>query len=231
MTRRAYLQAALPLDDGGGAAMTQLSIDAAGPVADPTLGQWFTPPDLAAALVGLAASTFDHDARCTLRVLEPSAGRGNLIRAIVARAPGAAIDAIDIDPRWCHELRVLGGCRVHEGDYLARPAPAQRYDLAVTNPPYDGGAETEHLAKLLDECTRIVALLPTRSLHGKARYRRVWHRFDPRPEARALGPNDWHVRQKVHCVSRPAFGESGGTDEIVLLDLRRAPGPCDVRWL
>lgn len=204
--------------------MTQLSIDAAGPVCDPSLGQWFTPPALAADLVALGASTFDHDHRHTLRVLEPSAGRGNLIRAIVARAPGAAIDAVEIDPRWAHELRVLGGCRVHEGDYLTRPAPEQRYHLAVTNPPYDAGSETEHLAKLLDESLRILALLPARSLHGLERHRRVWSRVGQ--------GQDWSLRQVVHLIRRPSFGESGGTDEIVLVDLRyRVPGPCGVRWL
>lgn len=208
----------------------QLTIGAAGPSLDPSLSQWSTPPDLAAALVDLVGSALDHGGRCTLRVIEPSAGRGNLVRAIAARAPGALIDAVDIDPRWCHELRVLGGCRVYEGDYLTRPAPAQRYDLGITNPPFDGGVETEHLAKLLDESDRIAALLPTRSLHGKARYRRIWYRFDPRPEARSLGPRDWYIRQEVRCIGRPAFGESGGADEIVLLDLSRTPGPCETRW-
>lgn len=206
--------------------MTQLSIAAAGPEPTPELAQWFTDPKLAAELVGLAGRLLDdatHRAY-TLRVLEPSAGRGNLVRAVRSRAPGALIDAVELDPRWCHELRVLGGCTVHEGDYLARPAPAQRYDLAVCNVPFDGGEEADHLEKLLNEAERVAALLPARSLHGRDRHRRVWSRVGQQHE--------WSLRQFVHMVSRPAFGEKGGSDEIVLVDLRRGvPGPCDVRWL
>lgn len=210
--------------------MNQLAIDAVGPGPDPELAQWFTPPPLAAELVSLAGSYLDDATRRarTIRILEPSAGRGNLVRALRARAPGAKLDAVELDPRWAEELRILGGCDVFEGDYLARSAPAQRYDLAATNPPYDGGEEAAHLQKMLDECERVLALLPSRSLHGRERYRRVWHRFDPKRVER-----DWWVRQKVHCIGRPNFGRTGGgTDEIVLLDLRRGvAGGCDVRWL
>ena len=209
--------------------MNQLAIDAVGPEPDPELAQWFTPPPLAAELVSLAGSYLDDATRRarTIRILEPSAGRGNLVRALRARAPGAKLDAVELDPRWAEELRILGGCDVFEGDYLERPAPAQRYDLAACNVPFDGGEEGPHIAKLLDETERILALLPTRSLHGRERYRQVWHRFDSRRVER-----DWWMRQKVHCITRPAFGAKGGTDEIVLLDLRRnVPGGCRVGWL
>lgn len=206
--------------------MTQLSIAAAGPEPTPELAQWFTPPLLAEYLVGLAGKLLDdatHRGVC-LRVLEPSAGRGNLVRAVQARAPGALIDAVELDPRWCAELRVLGGCRVSGGDYLTRPAPARRYDLGVCNVPFDGGEEADHLEKLLDETERLVGLLPARSLHGRDRFRRVWSRVGQQHE--------WSLRQLVHMVLRPAFGAKGGSDEIVLFDLRRGvPGPCDVRWL
>lgn len=36
---------------------------------------------------------------------------------------------------------------------------------------------------------------------------------------------------RLALVARPKFSADGGTDEIVLLDLRRAPGECSVRWL
>lgn len=202
--------------------MSQLSIVEAGPAPDPTLAQWFTPPWLAEELVALAV---DANPRT---ILEPSAGRGNLVRAARARWPDAELHAIDLDARWKSDLFAAGADRVEIVDYLAQPAPAHRYDLAITNPPYDGGQEAAHLAKLLDECERVVALLPARSLHGRDRYERVWSRM-------ANGfRSEWALAQVVHLVSRPAFGEKGGTDEIVLVDLVRDGvgfSGARVRWL
>lgn len=205
--------------------MTQLAIVETGPAPDPTLAQWHTPPDLARALVSLAGGLLDDAGRrgYPLRVLEPSAGRGALARAVLERCPRARLDLVEVDARWRADLEPLGSVTI--GSYLERPA-SPWYDLAVTNPPYDGGEEGAHLAKLLDESQRVVALLPSRSLHGRARYDQVWQRFDPSRTGR-----DWWLRQVVHCVSRPRFGAKGGTDEIVLLDMRRVPGDCVTRWL
>ncbi len=207
--------------------MTQLAIDVAGPEPDPALSQWLTPPALARELVGLAAPLL-NDARrrgFPLRVIEPSAGRGNLVRAVLERCPGALVDAVEIDPRWQADLESLP-INVSICDYLARPAPPALYHLSVSNVPFDDGDEVDHIAKLLDECERALALLPARSLHGRGRYERVWRRFDPRNASR-----DWWIRQKKHSIARPNFGRTGGSDEIVLLDLRRAPGGCEVSWL
>lgn len=207
----------------------QLAIAEAGPVCDPSRSQWFTDPRLARELVGLASSLLDdaRRRRYAVHVLEPSAGRGNLVRAVLERCPHARVDAVDVDPRWRADLEALEGhVRVEITDYLERPPPERPYDLAVTNPPFDSGAEVEHLAKMLDESVRIAALLPARSLHGRKRYERIWRRFDASNPAR-----DWWVHQQVHLVTRPKFSADGGTDEIVLLDLRRAPGECSVRWL
>lgn len=208
----------------------QLAIVEAGPVCDPSFGQWLTDPRLARELVSLAGPLLDDATRrrWTPRVIEPSAGRGNLVRALLERCPGALVDAIEIDARWQADLLEAVGPRgyVAIDDYLRRPAPTRRYDLAICNVPFDDGEEGPHIAKLLDEAERINALLPTRSLHGRERYELIWHRFDPnRPE------RDWWIRQEVRCIARPKFGPGGGSDEIVLLDLRRTPGDCVTRWL
>ncbi|MBC7172127.1 MAG: hypothetical protein H5U40_06870 [Polyangiaceae bacterium] len=201
--------------------MTQLSIIEAGPEVDPSRSQWFTDPKVAREMVGMAAPFLR--AHPEARILEPSAGQGNLVRSVLEVSPLAHVDAIDIDPRWGTLLSELGPNVVGATcNYLERPAPSRRYDLTVTNPPYDAGQEAEHLAKMLDESKRIIALLPARSLHGRDRFKRVWSRFG----------TEWWLREKVHLVARPKFGEGGGSDEIVLLDLHRdAPGECRVRWL
>lgn len=202
--------------------MTQLSIVEAGPVQNPALSQWFTPPEIAREMVRMAAALVAKDPR--VRVLEPSAGQGNLVRAMLELSSGfARIDAVELDSRWQGSLEGLGdNVRVEICDYLERPAPRQRYQLAITNPPYDGGLEAAHLAKMLDECDRVIALLPARSLHGVDRFERVWSRIG----------REWAMREIVHLVRRPKFGPGGGSDEIVLLDMQRnCPGDCRVRWL
>lgn len=208
----------------------QLSIVEAGPVANWTSDQFFSTPKLAGELVALADVELARgvDANGSpLRILEPSAGSGNIVRAIQARAPGAIVDAVEIDERWAHHLRVLcRNARVFHADYLARAAPPQRYHLAACNVPYSKGAEVDHLAKLLNECERILAILPARACHGKTAFEKVWSQF-------ATGVRDagWFMRTKIHKIIRPPFGEKGGSDEIVLLDLERGDyRPCDVRW-
>ena len=72
--------------------MTQLSIAAAAPEPTPELAQWFTDPKLAAELVGLgvACSTTPRTAPTRCASSKLSAGRGNLVRAVRSRAPGAS---------------------------------------------------------------------------------------------------------------------------------------------
>jgi hypothetical protein len=122
--------------------------------------------------------------------------------------------------------RSRGASQITIGDYLARPAPARRFDVGACNVPFDGGEEGAHVGKMLDECERVLALLPARSFHGRERYEQIWHRFDARRADR-----DWWLHRVVHLIARPKFGPTGGSDEIVLLDMRRVPGTCTEGWL
>jgi predicted RNA methylase len=206
----------------------QLSIDVAGPEPDRTASQWFTPPALAQRMAAwVRPALFDAAQRAyTLRILEPSAGCGHIVQALRALSPGAQIDACELDPRWAEHLRMLACCTVHEGDYLARAAPQRRYNLAVSNPPYDGGEEADHVAKILDESERAILHLPVRSLHGRARWAAIWNRF-ARTERDGGG---WWIRREARLIARPKYGKDAGSDEIVILDCRRVPGPCDLEW-
>ena len=79
--------------------MTQLSIAEAGPACDPERSQWLTPMSLAREIVSLARTLLDYATQRAypVRVLEPSAGRGNLVRAVRERCPSATIDAVELD--------------------------------------------------------------------------------------------------------------------------------------
>jgi phospholipid N-methyltransferase len=103
-----------------------------------------TPPDLAARVVALA------DIRPGHTVLEPSAGTGNLVRAIRDAAPGAVITAVEINRELALALaQVLGGRA--EGftatcaDFLSLNGELGRFDRIVMNPPFERGADIEHI--------------------------------------------------------------------------------------
>jgi predicted RNA methylase len=211
----------------------QLTLDGA-PDLVVALAQYDTPDPLAMVQARLAAHALPWSAgwgRAT-RILEPSAGKGALVRALRAELPNARIDAVELDPARAALLRELAadasianGDRlapawfdVWEGDYLSRPAPSRRYDLGVSNPPFSKGAETPHLAKMMDECQQLVWQLPIRSLHGQARTEAVWSRFIS---------GEWHVRAEVRVCERVYPNAS---DDIIVQHVSRERGPCSVAW-
>jgi hypothetical protein len=179
------------------------------------LSQYDTPPELAARQALMLPR-----ARRPLRVLEPSAGLGALVRAVLERSPSALVDAVEYDPRRVAVLRELAcelGFRVDELDYLERPPPSELYDVGISNPPFTDGIEEAHVCKLMAECRRLLLQLPIRSLHGKARTRSIWSRVG----------REWWLRAEVRISERCYPNAS---DDVVLVDLRREPGPCVVSW-
>ena len=113
-----------------------------------TVPQLFpTPPDVAAEVVA-AAGIGEGD-----EVLEPSAGTGNLLRALPT---GVRAFAVEIDGRLCDALArefavpddaAAGLCRnVLQGDFLEMgPGELGMYDRVVMNPPFSGGADIKHI--------------------------------------------------------------------------------------
>jgi hypothetical protein len=97
-----------------------------------------TPLELAARVVELA------DIRPGMTVLEPSAGTGNLVRAVLAAAPCATVYAVEINPTLHAGLSALvagGRC----GDFLAMNGELGPFDRVVMNPPFERGADIRHV--------------------------------------------------------------------------------------
>lgn len=191
------------------------------------LSQWFTPEPLArqmAAWVGFDAL------RATHRILEPSAGCGALIKAIRVFAGAPHITAHELDPRHAVHLRVhygAGNTSVLEGDYLEAPAPRLRYDLALMNPPYEGGLDGRFLEKAMDESERVVALIRLVALAGQERCRRVWSRVGPGREFEMTGLGI--------MSARPDFGGNGNAkSDFAAVKLMRSEfnegRGCAVEW-
>ncbi len=180
---------------------------------------WYTPPDVAARLAGLSAIA----ARRQWHVLEPSAGRGALIDPMVGPYTPDRITAIDADQRSADRLngRYAGlPVDVECCDYLSRPAPATPYDLAVLNPPYEGGQDSAFVAKCMDESLRVVALLRLAMLESQRAYDRVWSRVER---------GEWRLLELHPFIARPVFlagGEEsgGGKTAFMAVKLSRVPG-------
>lgn len=95
-----------------------------------------TPPDLARRMVELAGIEPGH------RVLEPSAGTGALLEAIV-EAGGVPV-AVEINGRLCAQLRQRFA-DVREADFMACNGDLGKFDRIVMNPPFAAAMDAQHI--------------------------------------------------------------------------------------
>jgi len=91
------------------------------------------------------------------RVLEPSAGTGELIRAIWDNATGVdctRVVAVEINPKLVDGLRALRQKFLHansenfdirEGDFLQCNGDLGTFDAVVMNPPFENGSDIKHI--------------------------------------------------------------------------------------
>lgn len=201
--------------------MTQLEL-IEGTTRDAALSQFFTPPKLARKLVqwaGIAPAVYQgfevpEPVRGSrpMRVLEPSAGNGAIVRELVAA--GAEVTAIEIDERyhielndalkadaaWCGESFL----DYHPHDSRMRPA----FDLVCGNFPFHldlTGAFTLHA---LEFAPRVCAIYPGNVFYSEQRAE-FWKLVRP---------------TRIAYMSKRAW--PGATD-YVALDLQRRMHPRD----
>jgi predicted RNA methylase len=158
---------------------------------DTTLSQWFTPPDLAARVVEWARIDLvwrdrgrDMVEPAPMRVLEPSAGNGALVRPLVAA--GAHVTAVELDLRYVQDLaNVLGlGNREHRMavpcDFLELdPRELGPHDLCVTNPPYENGLDVAFILHALKFAPRVVGIFQAGIEYGVDRHEALWAHVRP----------------------------------------------------
>lgn len=104
-------------------------------------GEFFTPAAVAERVIEKA-----HIAAGS-RVLEPSAGQGDL--ALRAQAAGAYVDCVEIQGRNADHLRALGFGSVEECDFL-QLAAVRHYHRVVMNPPFAARADVRHVFHALN---------------------------------------------------------------------------------
>ncbi len=136
------------------------------PPPDASLSQFDTPKAIATRMAQWAG--IDRG----MRVLEPSAGLGNL--ATAAKQLGADVRCIEWSKARAQWLE-RAGFTVTQANFLEVPR-GERFDLVLMNPPFEDGQDCDHVLHALNFAPRVVALLPLGTLDGVDRFQRLWTR-------------------------------------------------------
>lgn len=105
---------------------------------------FFPTPFAVAARIAEVSGIKDGD-----QVLEPSAGQGALIDAVLERAPGAHVTAIELLESNVGVLRLkYASMRILQGDFLNMPRRA--FDRVVMNPPFSKHQDIMHVCRARD---------------------------------------------------------------------------------
>lgn len=102
-------------------------------------------------------------------ILEPSAGNGNIIKALRDRDYGNLIDAVELREEECDNLKMWAD-NVYIGDFL-NMSVYPTYDVIIGNPPYKLAQEfVDKCLSLLRPGGRLIFLLRTNFRESKARF-------------------------------------------------------------
>lgn len=126
---------------------------------------FYPTPDKAAETVISYVRLLQRKDEPQLRILEPSAGTGNLARRCLSNPAmfdnwsggrdrymseyrlDNVVDCVEVQPHLAHQLEAQGGYgRVICADFLQLlPSPNLRYDRIVMNPPFDRERDIDHV--------------------------------------------------------------------------------------
>lgn len=123
-----------------------------------------TPPAVVSRIVEQA------DIGDGMRVLEPSAGKGDIAEAIRDSAEGVTVEAAEVSGPLREILEAKGFDLIGHDFMELQPTP--QYDRVVMNPPFlndNGAAHVRHAFKMLKPGGRLVAVMGTGS-RGKAEF-------------------------------------------------------------
>jgi predicted RNA methylase len=120
-----------------------------------------TPEALADELVAAA------DIRDGMRVLEPSAGRGRIVRAIKKVAPDCTLFAIEIQPELCEHIHTQHlNINLFCNDFMQKAVAD--VDRVVMNPPFSRHQDTDHVTRafsMLKPGGRLVSVVSGSATH------------------------------------------------------------------
>ena len=148
--------------------------------------------------------------RLPLSVLEPSAGTGNLAR--LAAHVGAEVDCVEIQSGFADQLIAEGIYRnVWCSDFLTRAAKPI-YDRIIMNPPFENGADMEHVE-------RAVAYLKPDGILVAVMSSMAGQRRGRKDKAFATKLTDWRASETE--LPRNVFAEVGTNIACKLVRIQR----------
>jgi len=106
--------------------------------------QYFATPDKVADLAVSKFCSLEAD----MTILEPSAGRGALIKAVRRRCPGAVVDCFELMPENVPFLQKVEGAHIIGDDFTKAEGKWQRI---IANPPFSGNQDIDHLYMMYDK--------------------------------------------------------------------------------
>lgn len=128
-----------------------------------------SPPDVVARVIDEAA-LWRREGEPPLKVLEPSAGTGNI--AFEAKKKGAEVHCIEVQAEHVLGLRGLGWFpKVLHADFLD-VAPESTYDRVLMNPPFDRERDIDHVMhalRFLKPGGRLVAVMSAHTEFAETR--------------------------------------------------------------
>lgn len=148
------------------------------------------------------------------QVLEPSAGRGAIVRPLTDH--GCHVVCVEIDPAHRKDLFDAGAVEVHMMDFLdyAHGGVSWRVDAIAMNPPFTNSQDIEHLRVahgLLNDGGRMVCLTAKGWQSGRRVPRVVgWCRSPDRGDSGRRLPGQWNddpnpdsdrIQVKLHPVA------------------------------
>lgn len=175
-------------------------------------------------------------------ILEPSAGKGDLIEAVeaaikrdyTARDNHRSIHCVEIDPNLQAILRSKGYKLIHD-DFLTFGSPL-KYDLVIMNPPFSNGAA--HLLKALTHVRPggcVICLLNAETLRNPCtnERKRLKHELDRMHTVITFKQSafqDAERRTEVEIAIIRAIREAEELRSIILEELRKAiPDPRQLK--
>lgn len=154
-----------------------------------------TPENLCDQVVGLLPKTIPSNAK----VLEPSAGRGALIKAF-HKVFDNNVDCFELMPENVEFLKKLDGCDLIGSDFMS--CSNRTYDIIVANPPFCGNQDIKHLRKMYELLNEGGCVVCITSSH-----------WDFAQEKECVDFRDWIklVGAEVLDIDAGAFKKSGTT--------------------
>lgn len=153
------------------------------------------------------------------RVLEPSAGTGNICRAFL-QDPRYRVDAVEIEPGRVAELRLLRGLSVTHANFL-QMAPNPVYDIVAMNPPFYGTHWMEHVLhayEFLAERGHLFAVLPYTVVIGDSKKHRAFREWAVKHGA---AYSRWDEMLWVIELPPESFASSGTRVQTCILHLHK----------